>query len=325
MTMPRVLVTSGVPMDGFALPSDFEVVYPGEGKSFTREEMLALLLKADAVLACSALDAELIQAGTHLKLIVCYGAGYDSIDVSAATALGVPVANTPDSVTEATAELAFSMILCLARRLCEMNRQMHGEAAATAFGMGKQMGASVRGKTLGIVGMGRIGARVADFGRCMGMRIIYHARSAKPEQERLGAVRCSLTELMAEADIVSLHCPLTPETDGMITRALLTSMKPTAYLVNTARGRVIDEDALLELLKEKRIAGAGIDVFIGEPSIRPEWATLENVLLTPHIGSNTAEARREMMVAARDRIVDALAGRRPQNLVNGEVWQTGLL
>lgn len=322
--MPRVLVTNGVPMDGFALPNGFEVLYPGEGKAFTREEMLALLPKADAVLVCSALNAELIQAGTHLKLIVCYGAGYDSIDVSAATAVGIPVTNMPDSVTEATAELAFSMILCLARRLCEMDRQMRGEAAA-AFGIGKRMGTSVRGKTLGIVGMGRIGARVADFGRCMGMRVIYHARSPKPAQERLGAVRCSLMELMARADFVSLHCPLTPETDGMITRELLASMKKTAYLVNTARGRVIDEDALLELLKEKRIAGAGIDVFIGEPNIRPEWVTLENVLLTPHIGSNTAEARREMMAAARDRIVDALAGRRPQNLINEEVLQTGLL
>ncbi len=317
--MPKVLVTNGIPMEGFAAPRDFELLYPGAGKAFAREELLALLPDVDAVLACSALDREMIQAASQLKLIVCYGAGYDSIDLQAATAKGIPVANTPDAVTEVTAELAIAMMLSLVRRLPELNERMHQDEPSQAFGLGKNMGLSLKGMTLGIVGMGRIGGRVADFGRFMGMSVLYTARTPKPEQDRLGAQHCPLEELMRASDIVSVHCPLTPDTDGLIRRELILSMKPTAYLINTARGRVVDEEALMDALAQRRIAGAGIDVFTGEPNVNPQWSTMPNALLAPHVGSNTAQARREMAMAALERMMDVFSGKRPQNLLNPEV------
>jgi glyoxylate reductase len=320
--MPRVLISYGIPMEGFELPEEYELDYPGEGKAFSREEMMAMLPRADAVLACGAVDADMIKAAVRLKLIVCYGAGYDAIDVDAATRRGVAVANTPDAVTEVTAELTMALMLGLARRVCELNNEMHGDDLCGAFGLGKKMGVSLRGKTLGIVGMGRIGTRVADFGRFMGMRILYCARTPKPEQERAGAERRALEAIMKEADFVSLHCPFSSETKGLISRDLLRSMKSTAYLINTSRGGVVDEEALFDTLQKKRIAGAGLDVFTGEPRIRREWSGLETVILTPHIGSNTLQARREMAAAACKRILDGLSGKKPDNVLNPEAWDS---
>jgi glyoxylate reductase len=184
------------------------------------------------------------------------------------------------------------------------------------------MGVSLNGATLGIVGMGRIGSRVAEVGRALGMRILYHARGPKPEQEALGAEYRPLPELMTQADFVSLHCPLTPDTKGMITRELLFSMKATAFLINTARGLVVDEAALLEVLREGRIAGAGLDVFVGEPRINPLFSSLPNVIMTPHVGSNTVQARREMVREASLRIREVvLEGKKPVHLLNPEAWK----
>lgn len=319
--MYTVLVTTGIPMDGIGENPNVRIQYPGEGKVFSREELLALLPKADAVLGWTPLDREMIQAGKNLKLIACYGAGYDFIDMDAATSLKIPVVNIPDTVTEATAELAITLMLSLSRRICELNQLMHQPNNATAFGIGKRMGISLRGATLGIVGMGRIGSRVAEFGRFAGMRVVYSARSPKPEQNALGAIHLPLEALMQEADFVSLHVPYTKETDRLISRELLFSMKPTGFFINTARGLVVDEDALLALLQEKRIAGAALDVFAGEPHIRPEFATLPNALLTPHAGTNTIQTRRHMIMTAWERIMDVLEGRRPQNLLNPQVWK----
>ena len=319
--MIRVLITSGIPMDGFALSAPYHVHYPGEGQVFSREDLLALLPESDVVLACLGLDEELIRAGKDVKLIMCYGAGYDAIDIAAATRQGIQVANIPDAVTVVTAELAFSMMLALARRLCELNERMHQESPEQAFGLGKYMGTSLSGMTLGIVGMGRIGGKVAEWARMMGMRIIYTSRTEKPEQEALGAARCSLEALMQTADFVSLHCPHTPETDQLITRELLYMMKPTAYLINTARGRVVDELALLDLLREKRIAGAGIDVFENEPNIRSEWQSIPGAILAPHVGSNTRGARKGMLLAVCERIEALLAGKEIPNLLNPAVLE----
>ena len=319
--MPTVLISSGVPMRGFALPPEFQIEYPGEGLAFSKEEMLLRLPRTDVILACNALDAEMIQQGQNLKLIVCYGAGYDNIKIDAATALGIPVVNIPDTVTEATAELAISMLLCLSRRICELNHRMHQTDFQAVFGMGKHMGLSLKGMSLGIVGMGRIGSRVADFGRFMGMNILYASRQSKPEQEALGAIWCDLETLIQSADFISLHCPHTPETDCLINQKLLSQMKPTAYLINTARGRVIDEPALLEVLQRNQIAGAALDVFENEPHIRSEWSRLPNVLLTPHIGSNTVQAREGMIAAVCQCIKTVFAGQKPSNLLNPQVWK----
>lgn len=317
--MAVIVVTYGVPSDGFRLLGNHTVHIPPQGVHFSRGELLQLLPQADAVLACKAFDRELIEAGKKLKLIVCYGAGYDAIDVAAATERGIPVANTPDCVTAPTAELAIALLMTLARRIAEFNQRVRTMPPEELFVLGKYMGTSLEGATLGIVGMGRIGARVADFGRLMGMRVLYHARTAKPERDALGDQRVSLDELMRQSDFVSLHCPHTPETTGLISRGMLALMKPSAYLINTARGPVVDEQALIDALRDGRIAGAGLDVYAGEPHVNPAFFALDNVLLTPHVGSNTLHARNQMAEAASERILAVLDGKVPPNVVNPEV------
>jgi len=318
--MAEIVVTYGVPSDGFHSLKGHTVHIPAPGVHFSREELLKLLPRADAVLACKAFDRELVEAGQNLKLIVCYGAGYDAIDVAAATERGIPVANTPDSVTAPTAELAIALLMALARRIPEFNQRVRTMQPEDVFVLGKYMGVSLEGATLGIVGMGRIGAKVADFGRLMGMRVLYHARSDKPERDALGDERVPLDELMAQSDFVSLHCPHTPETTGLISRERLALMKRGAYLINTARGPVVDEEALMDALRAEKIAGAALDVFVGEPNVNPAFFELDNVLLTPHVGSNTLHARNQMAEDASKRILDVLDGRIPPNVINPQVY-----
>lgn len=317
--MAVIVVTYGVPTEGFQSLNGHTVHIPPQHTAFSREELLSLLPEADAVLSCKAFDRELIEAAKKLKLIVCYGAGYDAIDMEAATEHGVMVANTPDCVTAPTAELAIAHLMALARRLPEFNQRVRTMAPSELFVMGKFMGTSLEGATLGIVGMGRIGGRVADFGRLMGMRVLYTARHAKPERDAAGDERVPLEELMRRSDFISLHCPHTPETHHLISRDLIALMKPTAYLINTARGPVLDEEALIEALRERRIAGAGLDVYTGEPNVNPAFFELDNVLLTPHVGSNTLHARNQMAEAASERILAVLGGEIPQNLLNPQV------
>ncbi len=317
--MADIVITYGVPAEGFAALSGHSVHIPPACQAFSRSELMALLPQADAVLACTAFDRELIKASQRLKLIVCYGAGYDAIDVAAATAHGILVANTPDSVTAPTAELAIAHLTALARGLPTLDRRMHAEEPRTLFGMGKHMGTSLEGATLGIVGLGRIGQKVADFGRLMGRRVLYTAHAPKPEREALGDRFVTLETLLAQSDFVSLHCPCTEETRGMISRERIALMKPGAYLINTARGTVIDEKALIEALKAGRNAGAGLDGYVDEPNGDPALCKLDIVLLTPHAGSNTLHARNQMAQAASERILDVLAGRAPQNLLNPEL------
>ena len=182
--------------------------------------------------------------------------------------------------------------------------------------MGRRMGTRLEGATLGIVGMGRIGGKVADFGRVMGMRILYTARTPKPERDALGDQHVDLETLIKESDFISLHCPYTPETHGMISREMIAMMKPTAYLVNTARGPVLDEEALIAALRENRIAGAALDVYTGEPNVNPAFFELSNVQLTPHAGSNTLATRNQMAEAASEQMLAVFAGRPLQNVLN---------
>ncbi|MBE5802692.1 MAG: dihydrofolate reductase [Clostridiales bacterium] len=321
--MATIIVTYGVPRRMFDEKlAGHQLLIPQPMKAFTKEEMLRLLPEADAVVACTAFDAEMIQAAKKLKLIVCYGAGYDAIDVEAATRAGIMVANTPDCVTMPTAELAMALIMSLARRIVDLNDKLHTQPSQQVFGMGKYMGTSLAGRTLGIVGMGRIGSLVADFGRFIGMQVLYTARTPKPHRDALGDRQVSLPELMQQADFVSLHCPATPETRQMISREMLSLMKPTAYLINTARGAVVDEEALIQLLRDGSIAGAGLDVYQNEPNPNPDFLTLPNVILTPHVGSNTLQARDHMAEQASLRILDVLGGNLPQNLLNPEALNT---
>ena len=314
--MAKIIVTFGVPAEGFRALKGHELHIPPAGEGFSRKKLLSLLEDADAVLACNAFDRELVEACHRLKVIVCYGAGYDSIDVQAATERGVPVANTPDSVTASTAELAIALMLAQGRRITELNARMHAANPQELFGMGKYMGCSLADSTLGIVGMGRIGSRVADIAHAMGMRVMYASRAPKAERARQGDQYVSLERLMSESDFISLHCPHTAQTHNLLSREMIALMKPTAFLINTARGPIVDEQALIDALQSRRIAGAALDVFEAEPNINPTLCQLENVILTPHTGSNTLRTRTRMAEAASERILDALAGRRPQNVIN---------
>lgn len=321
--MARIVVTYGVPAQGFYDHlSGHEICIPEPLRGYTKEELLSILPDADAVVACTAVDADMIAVAKKLKLIVCYGAGYDAIDVAAATRAGVMVANTPDAVTAPTAELAIALLTGIARRIGELDSMLRTLPSPQVFGMGKHMGSSLGGQTLGIVGMGRIGAKVADFGRFMGMKVLYTARTPKPHRDEAGDIRVSLPELMAQSDYISLHCPATPETARMISGEMLALMKPSACLVNTARGAVLDEEALLEALAQGRIAGAALDVYPDEPNVNPKLLKYRNVLLTPHCGSNTHQARYEMARQAGLRIQTVLDGELPENLLNPEALRT---
>lgn len=317
--MAKIVVTYGVPAQGFFehLPGH-EICIPEALTGYTKPELIRIMRDADAVVACTAVDADMIATADRLKLIVCYGAGYDAIDVAAATRKGVMVCNTPSAVTAPTAELAIALLTGIARRIVHLDDLLRTMPPQQVFGMGKHMGSSLAGQTLGIVGMGRIGSMVADFGRLMGMQVLYHARAPKPERDALGDRKVPLSQLMAESDYISLHCPATPETKNLIDARMIDLMKPTACLVNTARGAVVDEAALLDALRQERIAGAALDVYPDEPNVNPAYLSLPNVILTPHCGSNTHQARYEMARQAAVRIKAVLAGETPENLLNPE-------
>ena len=319
--MANIIVSFGVPSDGFfALREKNHTIHiPPCGEQFTKEEMLALLPEADAVLACNTFDRDMVEAGKKLQLIVCYGAGYDAIDVKAATEQKIPVVNIPDTVTAATAELAIAHMLSLARRLSELDALVRTEDPKSLFVMGRRMGSLLEGGTLGIVGMGRIGTRVANIARALGMRILYTCHSEKEEQKALGDRYTDLKSLFMESDFISLHCPLNNETQGIISKELIALMKPTAFLINTARGAVLDEEALIEALRERKIAGAALDVFINEPYANPAFFKLDNVQLTPHSGSNTLATRNQMAEAASRSMLAVFSGQLPPNILNPEV------
>lgn len=283
---------------------------------FTREEILAHMPEVDAVLACAAIDAQMIAAAPRLKIISNYGAGYDRIDTSAAAARGIPVTNIPDDTMQATAELALALLLSLTRRVTELDRALRaGEKGL--FVMGTRMGHTLAGKRIGIIGMGHIGGAMAGMCRALGMEVAYHNRSRLPEEREAGARYMELDELIAQSDVISIHCPLTDSTRGLLSRERIGAMKPGAMVINTSRGGVIDTEALVEALRSGAIAGAGLDVYPHEPEVPAELLELENVVLTPHIGTNTHETREQMARACADRILMALDGRTPPNVVNG--------
>ena len=314
---PLVVITHRIPTPGLeALFERCEVAYPDQ-ICFSPAELMRLAPRARAILAGGPISAELIAAAPQLAIISNYGAGYDRVDVAAATRAGVPVTNIPDATSLATAELTLSLMLCLNRRVAELDRRMRAEGPDTLFGMGRNMGHSLMGRTLGIVGMGHIGRRVAELASLLGMRVIYHNR--RPVDGCPYGYR-SLEALLEQSDILSLHCPLTDQTRGLIGAAALARMRPAAQIVNTSRGAVIDTQALARALREGRLAGAALDVFSAEPEVPDCLKTLPNVLLTPHIGTNTHEARALMARHAADRILAALDGRRPDNVVNPEIY-----
>ncbi|HEY8369245.1 MAG TPA: D-glycerate dehydrogenase [Thermodesulfobacteriota bacterium] len=255
-----------------------------------------------------------------LRVVSNIAVGYNNIDVAAATQRGIVVTNTPGVLDETTADLAFALILASARRIVESDRWLR-EGHWKSWTFFDWLGADVHGKTLGVVGFGRIGQAVARRGRGFGMTILYtqRHRADRAVEEALGARYVDKATLLAESDFVTLHCPLTPETTHWIDAGALARMKPTAFLINTSRGPVVDEKALVAALEAKRIAGAGLDVFEREPAVEPELVRMPNVVLTPHIGSASVDTRRKMASLALENCVAVLTGGRPPTPVNPEV------
>ncbi len=255
-----------------------------------------------------------------MRVVANYAVGFNNIDLAAATRRGVLVTNTPGVLTEATADLAWSLILAVARHVSRAEALVRG-GRWTGWAPLQFLGLDVHGATLAVVGAGRIGSAVALRGTGFRMRLLYVARRGNPELDRIGARRVDLDTALREADFLSLHVPLNGETHHMIGRSELDLMKPTACLINTSRGPVIDEAALVEALRSRRIAGAGLDVYENEPALTPGLVELDNVVCLPHLGSATGATRSRMAVMAASNILAALNGREPPNLVNREVLE----
>lgn len=316
----NVYVTRPIPEPGLELlrqSCDVEVKPTDE--MVPKEELLEKVKGRDALLCLltEKIDKEIIEAGSpNLKIIANYAVGYDNIDVASATEHGVYVTNTPGVLTDTTADMAWALMFSVARRIVEADKFCRAGNfkgwSATLF-----LGGDIYGKTLGLVGVGRIGAAVAMRTKGFNMRVLYVDVRHNYEIEReVGAVKVDMDTLLKESDFVSLHVPLMPETRHLIGRRSLAMMKPTACLINTSRGPVVDEIALAEALRNKVIAGAGLDVYEFEPHIIPELLELDNVVLAPHIASGTVETRTKMALMAAENIIAVLDGRTPPNAVN---------
>ncbi len=323
--MPRsVLVTALLPEPGTArlLAAGLQVNQHQLAAPLGRDELLAGIGGRAALLSVLTDridDAVLDAAGPDLRVVANFAVGYDNIDVAAATARGIVVTNTPDVLTEATADLAWALLLAASRRVIEGDALIR-RGEWTGWRPSQLLGAAVQGRTLGILGLGKIGSAVARRGTGFGMRVIYHNRSRNFRAEGVtGARYVGLDELLETSDFLSLHSPLTPETRHVIDAAALARMQPTAVLVNTGRGPLIDEVALVDALRDRRIAAAGLDVFEQEPALAPGLVELDNVVLLPHIGSATTEARGAMVELCCANIVATLEGRRPLTPLNPEV------
>jgi lactate dehydrogenase-like 2-hydroxyacid dehydrogenase len=262
-----------------------------------------------------------IAAAPRLRIVAVAAVGYNIVDVAAATRRGILVTNTPGVLTDTTADMAWALMLGVARRVPESDRFVRA-GKWTGVYWSQLMGTDVHGGTLGIIGLGRIGQAIARRAQGFGMRVLYHKRTPDPEAARsVGAEYRTKAELLRESDFVVLSIPLTPETRHLIGAAELALMKPTAFLVNVARGPVVDEAALVEALRANRIAGAGLDVFEDEPKLHPGLLGLENLALTPHIGSASGATRRRMATRAAENCIAALEGHRPPDLVNPDGWR----
>ena len=295
------------------LETDCDVdLYVGRD-AISREELLTRVAGKQALicLLTDRIDAVVLAAGQDLRIVANIAVGYNNIDVDACRARGVVVTNTPDVLTNACADFTWGLILGITRRLGEAERQLRrGEWKGWA--LDHMLGTELRGKRLGLVGVGRIGRAVAEKASTFGMSVAYTAR--KPLDLR-DAEYLTFDRLLTTSDVVSLHCPLTPETRHLIDQKALAKMKRTAYIINTARGPVIDEAALAWALKQRIVAGAALDVYENEPEVHPDLLALENVMLIPHIASATTETRTAMADLAVSNVLAVLRGDRPLTAV----------
>lgn len=316
-----VYVTRALPEAGLAPlreAKDVRLEVSPHDRPLTRAELVAALRDRDGaiVLLMDRVDRELLAVCPRLRAVACYSVGTDNVDLDAARAAGVAVTNTPDVLTDATADMSFALLLACARRIVEgdaLTRAGRFPGWSPTF----HLGLDVTGRTLGVLGAGRIGQAVARRARGFSMRVLYASRTAKHALDDSGAERVSKERLLAESDFVSVHLALNAETRHAIDEAALRLMKKTAVLVNTARGPVVDERALVRALREGWIAGAGLDVFEDEPALAPGLADLPSVVLAPHTGSATVGTRTAMARLAATGVLALLRGERPPNWVAG--------
>ncbi len=324
MSKPQLFITRRLPDAGLKiLEQHFCVEVWPEYAPPPREVLHNRIRKADALvsLLSDKIDAEMIQAGTSLKIISQYAVGYDNIDIKEASSRGIYVTNTPDVLTDASADFSWALLMAVARRVVEADNYVRSGSWQVAWHPTMLTGKDVSGSTIGIIGTGRIGQAMARRAKGFSMRILYCSQTAKDDfAKETGAERVDLETLLRESDFVSLHVPLTEKTRNLINADKLQLMKPGAYLINNSRGPVVDEQALCEALQNKCLAGAGLDVFAREP-ISPDnpLLKLHNVVLAPHISSAGIATREKMAVMVAGNLSDFFAGRRPRNLVNPEV------
>jgi glyoxylate reductase len=312
----RIVVTRRIPDPAIELLEGAGDVWVSpHDRPLSADELHSAVAGADAAVTLlhdRVDDAFLDAAGPALRIVANVAVGYDNVDVEACTRRGVVVSNTPGVLTEATADIAFALILMSTRRLGEGERLIRARTP-WSWNMFFMLGTGLQGKTLGIVGLGKIGQATARRARAFGMEIVYagRRRAAEDVEAELSARFLPLDELLTTADVVTLHCPLSAETRHLIDAAALARMQPSTHLVNTTRGPVVDEAALAEALRAGAIAGAGLDVFEREPEVHPDLLELENVVLIPHLGSATIETRTAMGVLAAENVVAVLGGSAP--------------
>jgi glyoxylate reductase len=322
-----VLVTRRLPQRVMELLAErCEVdLWEGPPEAIPRDELLRRIRgKVGAItLLTERVDAEFLDAaGPDLKIVANYAVGFDNIDVEECTRRGVLASNTPEVLTETTADLAWALLMAAARRIAEGDRFLRARKG-WIWDPQMMLGQDVHDRVLGIVGFGRIGQAMARRARGFGMKVIYYdAYRPPPEVDReLDAEYREFDELLSEADFITIHVALTPETRHMFGADQFRRMKPTAVLVNSSRGPVIDEGALAQALRDGEIFGAGLDVFEKEPDVHPDLLELENAVIVPHLGSATVETRNAMGMLAAENLIAALEGRKPQTLINPEVWE----
>ncbi|MBX2843942.1 MAG: NAD(P)-binding domain-containing protein [Flammeovirgaceae bacterium] len=317
--MFKILLTHSLPQPGIEKLqqlANLEIPYP-DGMGY--DAIFEVIESYDGLILTGGvkIDEKLLDKAKNLKLIANYGVGYDSINTVYAKEKGILVTNTPEPVIEPTAEIAFGLMLSLMRKITELDRKLR-KTPDFRWDFMQNLGTRLFGKTIGIVGFGNIGKAVARRANAFGMKVIYYSRSKRPEEieKEFTATFVSFDELLKTADVISLHAPHTNDTFHLIGQKELENMKNSAFLINTSRGPVVDEAALITALEGKEIAGAGLDVYEKEPKVSPKLLEMENVVLTPHIGTTTLESRTDMAISVSESILTFMDGKTPVNVVN---------
>jgi len=316
----KILITYNMFREGFAeLESKYDVTFPPGNDDFTYNEVMTMIPDCDALCPMFnfPVDKTLIDKGINLKIVANYAAGYNNIDINYAASRGLTVANTPDAPTAPTANLALALLIDVARRVSECDRKLRTLGGNLKVGVLENLGMPVTGAVLGIIGMGRIGKALCRRAKACGMEVIYHNRHRLDinEETRTGATYAEFEELLRQSDFISLNAPYTPETHHIIGTKEFMMMKPTAILINTSRGPLVDEAALIKALKNKQIHGAGLDMFEFGDHPSPELLYMDNVVMTPHIGTQTMFSRIDMAKAVSNNVIGFFENDRPVSRV----------